>query len=432
LKRKGYDVRVYNENILNRDISRQELNADVLCLTGLTSTIERAYEIAQQFRIINPSGKVIIGGIHASFNKEEAARFADSVVIGEGESVIIDVIEGKKKGRFIYGCKEEIANLPSPDFSVLKDYKKVRVTPIMTSRGCPFDCNFCSVTAMFGRQYRANNERAVIEELRNVRTRSVFFYDDNFCADKQRSHRLFDLMRRENFRFKWTAQVRCDATADRQLIKKMAETNCLAVYIGFESINPETLKGYNKNQSLQDIKSAIKRFHDYGIKIHGMFVLGSDQDDKSVFKLTSEFCKRQEIDSVQYMILTPLPGTPLFNNLAEQDRLLHKKWRLYDAMHVVFKPKNFTPIELQEGIVDCYKDFYSYARIMNGAINVFYDKTVNFVRSSHLKRYFSKNWDTGILGKFLVRKWLKQNKGYMKHLKKARYTNSLSQPSLCH
>lgn len=418
LKKQGHDIRVHNENLSGR-ISKQELSSDILCLTGLTSTIERAYQIAEEFRAVNPDGRIIIGGIHVSFNKEEAAKYADTVVIGEGENVIIDAIENKPQQKFVYADKQtDISELPAPDFSVLNDYKRMRLIPIMTSRGCPFACNFCSVTAMFGRQYRTNSEENVIREMRMIKTRSIFIYDDNFCANKERSHKLLDLMKREDFRFKWSAQVRCDAARDEQLIKKMAETNCQSVCIGFESVNSKTLAQYNKAQTLNDIKLAIKRFHDYGIRIHGMFIFGSDEDDKSVFKQTNDFCNRHDIDSVQYSVLVPLPGTSLFQNLEAQNRLLHKKWRFYDGMHVVFKPKNFTPSELQESAIDCYKDFYTYTKALNGAINIVYDKSINLFRESKskLNRYFSKNWDTTLLGKLIIRKWLKQNKGYLKYL----------------
>ena len=419
LKQKGYDVIVHNENMSGR-VSKHQLNADVLCLTGLTSTIERGYGISKEFRVVNPDGRIVIGGIHVSFNKEEAAKYADNVVIGEGENVILDVIENKPRQKFIFADRQtNISGLPTPDFSVLKDYKRMRITPVMTSRGCPFACNFCSVTAMFGRQYRTNNEEQVIKEMRMIKTKSSFIYDDNFCANKERSHRILDSMKREDFRFKWTAQVRCDAAKDEKLIKKMAETNCQLVCIGFESVNSKTLDGYQKSQSLEDIKLAIKRFHDYGIRIHGMFIFGSDEDNKSTFKQTNNFCNNQDIDSVQYSVLVPLPGTPLFQNLEAQNRLLHKKWKFYDGMHVVFKPKNFTPIELQEGAIDCYKDFYTYAKALNGAANVVYDSTINCLKSSgeRLRRYFSKNWDTTLLGKYIIKKWLKQNKNYVDYLK---------------
>jgi len=191
------------------------------------------------------------------------------------------------------------------------------------------------------------------------------------------------------------------------------------VYIGFESVNQKTLDAYNKSQSIADIKRAIKKFHNYGIGIHGMFVLGSDEDDKSVFNATSEFSNANEIDSVQYMILTPGPGTPLFARLESEKRLLHKMWEYYDGMHVVFKPKLLSPMELQHGMIDCYKDFYTYGKALNGALNIVYDKTAEVCASSfnRAKRYFSRNLDTTLLGKIIIRRWMNANKSYLRYLK---------------
>lgn len=421
LRKEGYNVQVYNENILGRDIGRHELNADVLCITGLTSTIKRGYEIAMQFKALNPGGRVIMGGIHASFMKEEAAKYADNVVIGEGENVILNLIKNGSKEKFIDAKKvEDLNSLPMPDFSVLNNNNKMKITPIMTSRGCPFGCNFCSVTAMFGRKFRTRGIEKVVNEFRRIKTKTAFFYDDNLCADKQRAINLFSLLEKENDRnVRWSAQVRCDAANDEKLLRKMANAGCQMVFIGFESVNSKTLAAYNKSQSVEDIKKAIKKFHNYGIKVHGMFVLGSDMDDKSVFRATSSFSDNHNIDSVQYMILTPAPGTFTYKILAEENRLLHRLWEYYDGMHVVFKPKLLTPIELQQGTIDCYKEFYTYTKALNGALNITYDKTADLCAFAfnRVKRYFSTNWDTTMLGKFIIHKWMNSNRHYLRYLK---------------
>jgi anaerobic magnesium-protoporphyrin IX monomethyl ester cyclase len=422
LKKEGYDVTVYNENILGRDISDKELNADVLCLTSLTSTVYRAYDIAKKFRKLNPTSKIIIGGIHASFMKEEAIKYADHVVIGEGETAIFDLIKKGSKEKFIYAKPLDNLNaIPNPDFTVLQNYKKVDIMPVMTSRGCPFGCNFCAVTKMFGRKYRTVSNEKVIAQLQDnkLRTRNVFFYDDNFAANKQRTYSLLDDMRKNNVDLKWSAQVRCDAANDDYLLRRMSEAGCDRVYIGFESVNQKTLESYNKAQSVMDIKKAIKRFHNHNIKIHGMFMLGSDEDDKSIFRKTSSFVNEQDIDFVQYMTLTPLPGTETFFDFEKNKRLLHTNWNYYDGMHVVYKPKNFTPLELQEGMIDCYKDFYSYARTMNLALNMFYESSVNYLSysSSRLTDFVFNKFGTTTVVKTIIRNWMANNKSYMKYLK---------------
>ncbi|MFH0831738.1 MAG: radical SAM protein, partial [archaeon] len=258
----------------------------------------------------------------------------------------------------------------------------------------------------------------------------AFFYDDNLCADKQRAINLFSMLEKENRNLKWSCQVRCDAAQDEKLLKKMAGAGCQIAFIGFESVSQKTLDSYNKSQSIADIKNAIRKFHDYGIKVHGMFVLGSDEDDKSIFRATVNFCNNQDIDSVQYLILTPAPGTQLYQNLNAQNRLLHKKWQFYDGMHVVFKPKNFNPVELQEGVIDCYQDFYTYSKALNGAVNVVYDSAINCLKSSgeKLRRYFPKNWDTTLLGKYIIKKWLNQNKNYSGYLNRLSQSQNQSSP----
>ena len=420
LKNEGYDVKVYNENLLGRDISEEELNADVLCLTSLTSTVERAYEIAKKFRTLNPESKIIIGGIHVSFLKEEAAKYADYVVIGEGESVILDLIKKGSKEKFIYAKQiEDLNKIPSPDFTTLINYKKMYTSPVMTSRGCPFGCNFCAVTKMFGRGYRTFSNERVINDLKKVKTKSVFFYDDNFAANKQRLYELFDLMKKENINLYWSSQVRSDVAKDDYLLKRMSEAGCGGVYVGFESVNQKTLDRYNKSQSVTDVKNAIKKLHDNNIRIHGMFVLGSDDDDKKIFKNTSDFSNQYDIDSAQYMILTPLPGTEVFHDFEKNNRLLHKRWKYYDGMHVVFKPKNLTPLELQEGIMDCYRDFYSYTRLMNQALNMVYESTVNYLSYSanRMSNFFVDRFTITTLGKYVIGKWKKYNKSYMNYLR---------------
>jgi len=424
LKKKGYNVQVYNEHMLGRKVNRKELNADVLCITGLTSTIERGYEIAKRFKSINPFGKVIIGGIHASFMKEEAARYADHVVIGEGETVIAEIIENIEKfskEKFIYAQRpDDLDHLPVIDFSLLKNHNQMNITPVMTSRGCPFACNFCAVTAMYGRKYRTRNVDNVMDDLKGVRTKGIFFYDDNLCVNKNRSYEMFDKMKKAGLNHDWYAQVRCDAARDDVLLKKMADSGCHRVYIGFESINPATLKSMQKSQTPKDIKKAIKKFHEYGIKVHGMFIFGSDDDTKDVFRMTSDFCDDYEIDTVQYGLLTPLPGTHTFREMEKNDRLLHRRWKYYDAMHTVFKPKNFSPMELQNSMIECYKDFYSYTKAANDGLNLVYDTAMKIANNSatRVRNYVTSNFKTTLGGRIILHQWLKSNNHYLKYLQR--------------
>jgi len=271
LRDKGHQVEVYNEDIQMPDYSN--LKADVIGISILTSTATRGYEIAKKF----PKEKVIIGGVHASLLPQEALEFARQVVIGEAEDVIVDVVEGRRVEPIVEGKPvQNLDTLPIPDFGLVKGFRLPPIVmPISTSRGCPFDCSFCSVTKMFGRKYRFRSPENIIEEIKTRNTKSFFFCDDNFTAHPRRARHLLNLMRKNKMK-EWACQVRCDAAKDKTLLTMMAKAGCTAVCIGFESVNPMTLKAYQKSQTVEEIVSAIRSFHKRRIKIHGMFVLGGE------------------------------------------------------------------------------------------------------------------------------------------------------------
>jgi len=360
LKNKGHEVEIYNEEICRPDYSK--LNADVVGISILTSTAKRGYEIARKF----PKEKVIIGGVHASLLPDEALQFARQVVIGEAEEVIVDVVEGLIKEPIVHGkAIQNLDSLPYPDFSLIKGYKLSSfIMPVSTSRGCPFDCTFCSVTKMFGREYRFRSAQNVIEELALRQAKTFFFCDDNFTAQPERTRTLLELMLKHKIR-KWSCQVRCDAAKDDELLSLMAAAGCDVVCVGFESVNPETLKSYQKKQSIDDIINAIRSFRKKKIRIHGMFVLGSDTDNEKTIWDTLRFAIKQKIDTIQMMILTPVPGTKFHEELKQQKRIFTHDWSLYDGQHVVFKPKLLSARQLQLNVINAYARFYSLSKSLS-------------------------------------------------------------------
>ena len=387
LKNRGHEVQIYNEDILAPDYSH--LGADVIGISILTSTAQRGYEIAKKF----PKDKVIIGGVHASLLPEEALKYARQVVVGEAEDVIIDVIEGKRQEPIVLGSPiEDLDTLPSPDFSLIKGYRaKPLITPISTSRGCPFDCSFCSVTRMFGRKYRFRSAENIIEELRSRNTKAFFFCDDNFTADPKRTKALLGLMLINKID-DWVCQVRCDVAKDNELLDLMSRAGCKVACVGFESVNPMTLKAYQKKQTLEEIISAVRSFHKRKIKIHGMFVLGGDDDNKKTVLDTLKFAIRQRIDTIQMMILTPLPGTKVYEILEAQKRIFTKDWSLYDGQHIVFKPKLLSARELQTSVMKAYAKFYSLWRSFSLLLNLhFRNATFRFVGHVIIKKWMKRN-----------------------------------------
>ena len=376
LRDEGHDVLIYSPQMAPIDWA-DVFSSDLVGLSTTTSTAGAAYEIADQLRA--KGVPVVIGGSHVTFMADEALRHVDYVARGEGgEQLMLELIEALRGARgfdSIRGLsfsldgqavhsrlRERCADLdalPVPALDLLVGHEKITNVPIMTSWGCPFGCNFCSVTAMFGRKYRYRSAENVVAEIRQKRPRLIFFCDDNLAADTRRLKQLLQLMITEDLDIPWTAQVRTDVARDPELLDLMRRSGCKMVYLGLESVNQETLDGFNKSQSVADIERAIKVLHDYDIKSHGMFVLGADTDDVQTVRDTVTFAIKNRIDTVMLSILTPLPGTPLFEDLDAAGRIFDKRWQLYDAHHVVFEPRLMTPYELQIEMLRGLMRFYS-------------------------------------------------------------------------
>jgi radical SAM superfamily enzyme YgiQ (UPF0313 family) len=361
--------------------------ADIIGISSITSTAPRAFQIAKRFRSMGVP--IIMGGPHSTFLPEESLKYADYVVRGEGEETIVELIEHlesksplhdikglsyKEGNAFIHNPDrpliQDLDSAPIPDLNIVHNWQKRTIIPIATSRGCPFGCKFCSVIQMFGRKYRFKSIDRVIEEINEVASRKahIFFVDDNFAANKERTKTLLKRIIAEDIHIEWSAQVRTDVARDAELIDLMGKTGCFTVFVGFESINPKTLSLYNKHQKVDDIVECIKTFKKASIGIHGMFVLGGDTDDIETIRSTQKFAKRLGINSVQFLMLTPLPGTPVFDDLKQQGRIIHTDWAKYDAHHAVFEPRLMTAFELHTETLKAMANFYSWETIVKNLI----------------------------------------------------------------
>lgn len=381
MKGRGWDTEVFVEDFRKIDFEAIA-SADLIGISTITSTAPRAYAIADKAR--EAGIPVIMGGPHVTYLAEEALEHADFVIRGEGERPLMAFIDAwergggyddipnlsyQKDGQTVHNpllpFSGELDRIPFPDLSLLKPDRprrtKMSSIPVLTSRGCPFDCSFCSVTGMFGKKYRFRSTENIIEELRQYDRRGnfIFFYDDNFAANRERAKALCAAMIRERFKFKWTTQVRADVARDLELVKLMKKAGCHTLYIGFESVNPESLKGMKKNQTVAEISNAVKVLRRHRIHIHGMFVLGFDQDDWKTVMRTVKFAKKARLTSTQFLILTPLPGSEFYEKVASENRIRFHDWTLYDAHHVVFQPARFSLFDLQKAQMVCHKKFYS-------------------------------------------------------------------------
>ena len=379
LKAAGHDVRIYCPQAA--PIDRDDVSsADLIGISTTTSTAPSAYALADDLRAAGLP--VIIGGPHPTFVPDDALPHADYVARGEGgDGLMLELIEalaGERELESIRGLSfwrdrrpvhnelrerpADLDSLPIPDLSLIVGAERMRETPIMTSLGCPFDCTFCTVTMMFGRTYRYRSPESVIAELEATRPSSVFFYDDNFAADKRRLKTLLRMMIDRGVTPKWLAQVRTDVARDEELLELMKRSGCRRLALGFESVDQATLDGYGKSQTVEDIRRSIAALHRHGIKCHGMFVVGADNDTARTARDTVAFAEKHGIDSLMLNVLTPGLGTKQYELMDAGKRIFEDRWQFYDGQHVIYVPQQMTPLELQTGIAKGYRHFYSLRR----------------------------------------------------------------------
>jgi radical SAM superfamily enzyme YgiQ (UPF0313 family) len=374
-----WDIRILDENVEPMTFE----DADLVGLTAMTSNAHRAYQISGQYR--QRGIKTVMGGIHASFLPNEAIRFVDSVVMGEAESVWKDLLRDFENNRlqsFYRGERRSLGNLPRPRNDLYRHRYRIPAS-VQASRGCPMDCEFCSVTAFNGRTYRQRPVGEVLDEIEGLERREFFFSDDNILSygkkAEERAIQLFRGMLDRGLNKHWVSQVGIDFGNNPEVLRWAKKSGCLGVFIGFESSSEESLQHMQKMRNLKfgvsRYKETIKRIHGYGIGVHGAFICGSDGDKKDVFQRTTEFILNSQIDSATITILTPLPGTRLYDKMKFEGRLLRtnypQDWKCYDTTQAVFMPKHMTPDELEEGVYQIYKDLTSRATSLKRALSSF-------------------------------------------------------------
>lgn len=362
LKRAGHTVEVYEELNGKFPFERVLKKADVFCFYTMTSTAPRAYELADRIHA-SSDAKVIIGGIHASALPLEAASHADHVITGEGESVILDVVEGRLTDPVIYTTPpEDLDALPFPDYSILKT--PCDCANVMTTRGCPFRCSFCTTSRMFA-PYRQRSVNSVIEEIRLYKKmgfRYMNFEDDNFTADRERAKEICRRMIAENLIFRETFFFgRTDMAEDEELMELLQKAHLNRVLIGIESLNEEALEQIQKGQHREDIFRAAKSCREHRIRLIASLVLGIDADTRADIRRAVQFASDLDAYQLQPAILTPYPGTPVYRQYAKEERMLVPDWEQYDMMNVTFLPRNLSPWELQEEFYRAVTKFYSFS-----------------------------------------------------------------------
>jgi len=342
-------------------------DSDLIGISATTSQAINAYKIADNFR--NKGKKVIIGGWHASALPHEAKQHADSVAIGEAEVIWPEILNDHEnnslKPYYKYDKTVDPKYFSTPN-RYLKRHFKLADT-IQATRGCPNRCEFCSISNMKHRRiYRKRPIEDVINEVRNIKQKHIFISDASLTIDKEYTKELLRNLADLNKTIIRISGNVNDLNKDVELLELADKAGCIAWFVGFESISQESINIINKRTNdIKNYKSMVKKIHDNNMVVMGSFVFGIDADKKDIFRKTSDFINDIELDSVNFCILTPLPGTPLFDRMENENRLITKDWSKYTFEDVVFKPKNMNPEDLLNGTKEISKEFFSYGKILN-------------------------------------------------------------------
>ncbi|MFC2011556.1 B12-binding domain-containing radical SAM protein [Chloroflexota bacterium] len=386
------DTLITDENVTVVDFNEE---VDLVGITALTSTARRAYEIADTFRARGVI--VILGGIHASMQPDEASQHADAVVIGEAEGIWGNVLEDFKANRLnkVYRQRRRpsLHNLPIPRRDLFTEGAYFVKNTISATRGCPYSCSFCSVTPFFGHTYRC---RPVEEILREVDTfnnrRPIFFVDDNIAGNPKFAKELFSAL--IPYKIKWFGQASVTIAKDDELLELAAASGCVGLLVGFESISPASLATVGKKINVvAEFQDVIRKIHSRKIGIHGFFIVGLDEDTEEVFMRTVRFAQRMRLESAGFAYPTPLPGTAFYESLDKDGRIITRDWSRY-ADEIVFEPKLMSREALHRGHVWASQEFFRlpsiWKRIGMTHRNLAWLWAINLGWRTHYKKRFAK------------------------------------------
>jgi radical SAM superfamily enzyme YgiQ (UPF0313 family) len=360
---KCHHVYIEDENIAALNLNDKP---DLVGITVNVDTVYRAIEIARKYR--RRGIKVVFGGIHASACPTDIIDFCDAVCVGEAETLWEQIIEDCIRGQLktIYSNPEptDLSLVPVANWSFIeKKQKYLYYNVIVTSRGCPFKCEFCYNSCDYvSRKYRNRPVEDIIDEIKAIGRNQIMFIDDNFIGNIEWTKSLLDKI--IDMKLVWHAAVSTNIINHPDLITRMAESGCRSLFIGFESINDSAVKSVGKRQNkIPEYEKLIKLLHNNGIMVNASLVFGFDGDTTETFKQTLDWLVKNRIETMTGHILTPYPGTVLHKKLTKQDRIICHDLREYNTAHVVFRPSCISPDELRRGYKKMYENFYSIRNI---------------------------------------------------------------------
>jgi radical SAM superfamily enzyme YgiQ (UPF0313 family) len=389
------DLSLYDDRI--EDIDYDE-PTDLVAFSVETYTAKRAYDISARFRA--KGVPVVMGGFHATFEPDEILEHADAVVMGDAEGTWPQVITDLKNGCLQRRYHNPVAHMNGVRYprDIFRGKKYSRILPVQYSRGCKFDCDFCSISAFYSRRLMQRPMQEVIDEIAGLESRYIFITDDNIFINRKLAREFFTAL--IPLKVKWMCQVSMDVTNDDALMSLMSRSGCVAAIVGFESLEKGNLALMNKAiNARNDYEAVVRKFQNHGIMIFGTFVLGYDHDTSAVFDRTLAFAEESKFMIAQFNPLMPMPGTRLYERLKEEDRLIFERWWLderYSWGDALFVPKLMTPGELKEGCWGMRSRFYSVGSIAKRLLsfrnnarnlqNIFLFLLINIVSRLEIRR----------------------------------------------
>ena len=363
---------------------------DLVALTFHTPCCAHAYEIAAKFRA--KGTRVIMGGPHVTLVPDEAEQHADSIFIGECENTLpqffSDFAQGSPKKRYEDAGTVDLAKVPLLRREHFHRADHTAGTMFAT-RGCPNACEFCAIACIYKNKFRKRPVSEVAKDFSAFKGKVVVFWDDNISADIEYAKELFRAI--TPYKKWWTSQASIAAGEDDQFLELAYKSGCRHLFIGFESITQMSLDGANKGfNKVERYREIIKRIHSHGISIQAGIVFGFDCDTSSVFDETLAFLKENGVAQATFNMLTPYPGTPLFDRLKAEGRILTGDWSKYNSRtDVVFRPKNMSPPQLLDGFNRVNREFYRlgniFSRLSRSRTNLFWTLPLNLIYHVLLK-----------------------------------------------
>jgi len=358
----GHEVKILEEE--SERINFEE-PCDLVGISCMTANSARAYEIAKEFRARGKT--VVLGGVHPTILPNEALQYSDCVVVGEAEGVWEKLLQDFHQGvlqKKYYNPIPDLEKYIPKDFSKIVKRRLYNLIPIMTTRGCPYNCDFCCVTNLFGKKIRHIPINNVVRDIQESGAKNFMFLDDNIIGQPDYAKELFRSIK--PLKINWVGQASISLLVnDNELMKLAAESGCKALFLGIESVSENQLKTMHKAiKDISQLENALMRIRKMGILIHASMIFGFDTDTKEIFHETVNFLIKNKVCTASFNVLTPYFGTKTFEDLKNENRLITTDWKYYDHNTVVFKPRFMSPYELQICKINTRKHFYRTASVL--------------------------------------------------------------------